>query len=419
LWYNIQEDGAASLPSRAFNRAVGGGDRNIRGGGLMGRNISKWVVIAVTVAVMSTPVTVLGSPKDEQSKLKKMINRTKQEILQKKIKERSVLSNLLQQQKDLESLKQSYDLVSGQLDQTQKKVTQTRRELSYLQGNIASLEEKLQARQLLLNKRLVSIYKYGPQNYLQIILSSESFGDMVSNFGSVAYFVRSDLDLLDEVKAAQLELAEQQHQVERRKVKVENEMKEISVLQNKVSIEHSKVSAKVSTTKVELSKIQTDRARLEKAVDEMEATSRQLEAQIRRSQNNQGKNLGSGQFIWPVSGRITSPFGWRMHPILKKNKFHSGLDIAVSSGTPVKAADGGIVLVSGWQGGYGNFVAIDHGKGISTCYGHNSRLLVRVGERVEKGQQISISGSTGLSTGPHLHFEVRVNGNPVNPLGYL
>jgi murein DD-endopeptidase MepM/ murein hydrolase activator NlpD len=384
-------------------------------------NISKWLVVALTVAVMSTPVTVLGSPKDEQSKLKNKINRTKQEILQKKKKERSVLSNLLKQQKDLESLKQSYELVSGQLAQTQKKVTKTRRELTFLQSNIASLEAKLQARQFLLNKRLVSIYKYGPQNYLQIILSSESFGNMVSNFGSVAYFVRSDVNLLDEVKAARQELAEHQKQVERRKVKVETEMEEIAVLQKKVSTEHSKVSAKVSTTKVELSKIQMDRAKLKRALDEMEATSRRLEAKIRRSQqSNHGKILGTGQLCWPVSGRrITSPFGWRVHPILKKTKFHSGIDIAVPSGTPVKAADGGIVLVSGWQGGYGNFVAIDHGKGISTCYGHNSRLLVRVGQRVEKGQQISISGNTGLSTGPHLHFEVRVNGNPVNPLGYL
>jgi murein DD-endopeptidase MepM/ murein hydrolase activator NlpD len=386
----------------------------------MGRKINKWMMITALVAVLSTPVTVLGSPKEEQSKLKKLINRTKQELVQKKKKERSVLSNLLKHQKDLVSLEQSYDSVTVQLNQAQKKVTKTRQELSHLQSDMVSLEANLQARHTLLNKRLVSIYKYGPQNYLQIILSSDSFGDLVSNFGSVAYFVRADLDLIDEVKSAQEEVAEQQKLVESRKVKIENEMCEISVLQKKVSTEQRKVSTKVSLTKAELRKIQTDRARMEKALNEWEATSRRLEAQIRKSQQgNKGKVLGSGQLCWPVSGRITSPFGWRVHPILKKRKYHSGIDIAVSSGTPVKAADGGIVLVSGWQGGYGYFIAIDHGKGISTCYGHNSRLLVRAGQRVEKGQRISLSGSTGLSTGPHLHFEVRVNGNPVNPLGYL
>jgi murein DD-endopeptidase MepM/ murein hydrolase activator NlpD len=385
----------------------------------MRRCLSKWVVTVTAVALLSTSITIAGSPRDEQSKIKNMITRTKREIQQKRRKERSVLSNLLQHQKSLASLERNYNLVSGRLDRAQKKVTQTRRELSHLQSNIAVLEATLQTRHVLLNKRLVSIYKYGPQNYLQMILSSDSFGDLVSNFGSVAYFVRADLELINEVKTTRLELAQQRKQVERRKIKVETEMEEISVLQDKVSTQQRKVSAKLTSTKIQLNKIQTDRARLEKALDELEATSRKLEAQIRRSQNNKGKSLGSGQLSWPLRGRISSPFGWRMHPLLKRKKYHTGIDIAVPTGTPVKAADGGIVLVSGWQGGYGNFVAIDHGKGISTCYGHNSRLLVRAGERVEKGERIAISGSTGLSTGPHLHFEVRVNGNPVNPLGYL
>jgi murein DD-endopeptidase MepM/ murein hydrolase activator NlpD len=104
---------------------------------------------------------------------------------------------------------------------------------------------------------------------------------------------------------------------------------------------------------------------------------------------------------------------------LKKNKFHSGLDIAVPSGTQVKAADGGKVLISGWNGGYGYYIAIDHGNGISTAYAHNSRLLVKEGDVVYQGQVIAGSGSTGLSTGPHLHFEVRINGAPVDPVKYL
>jgi murein DD-endopeptidase MepM/ murein hydrolase activator NlpD len=382
--------------------------------------IIRWLTFMAAILVMSASVTAFGSPKDEQSRIKGMINRTKQELLSKKRKERSVLSSLMRQQKELASLKRNYALVNNQLNQAEKKVDQTKQELTYLQKNIATLENNLRMRHSMLNKRLVAIYKYGPLNYLQILFSSESFGQLVSNFGSVAYFVRSDLQLLEEVKTAQLELAQQQRQVERRKVKIETEMREITVLQNKVSHEHRKVSAKVLTTKVELNKVQNDRERLERALDELEATSKRLEAQIRLSQQgNHGKILGTGQLCWPVSGRISSPFGWRMHPILRKKKYHSGIDLAVSTGTAVKAADSGRVLVSGWQGGYGNFIALDHGKGISTCYGHNSRLLVKAGELVKKGQTIALSGNTGLSTGPHLHFEVRVNGNPVNPLGYL
>lgn len=383
-------------------------------------NIAKWVMVGMVVLIVGNPIKVLGGPKDEQHKIKTMIKRTKQELLQKKKKERSVMSNLLKHQKELAYLEKSYQKVNGQLNQVEKKVTQTKRELNFLESNLASLEENLQQRHELLNKRLVAVYKYGPMTYLHILLSSDSFGDLVSNFGSVAYFVRADLGLIDEVQAAKVEVSQQQKQVEQRKVRVEAELKQIEVLQDKVSREQSKVSEKVVLTKTELSKIQVDRAKLERALGELEQTSRQIEAQIRRSQQgSQGKVLGTGQLIWPVRGRISSDFGWRYHPVLKRKKYHNGLDLAVPSGTPIKAADSGVVLVSGWRGGYGNFVAIDHGKGISTCYGHNSRLLVQNGQRVEKGQLVAISGNTGLSTGPHLHFEVRVNGNPVNPLGYL
>ncbi|HYH03068.1 MAG TPA: peptidoglycan DD-metalloendopeptidase family protein [Bacillota bacterium] len=383
-------------------------------------NILKWVWVAAIIVMISSPVKVLGSTKDEQNKIKSMINRTKQELLQKKRKERSVMSNLLKQQKELQSLEKSYQKVNGQLNQAEKKVDQTQQELNMLQRNLVKLEDDLLARRQLMNKRLVAVYKYGPLTYLHILLSSDSFGDLVSNFGSVAYFVRADVGLINEVEAAKVEVSDHQKQVEQRKQKVEAEKKQIEILQDKVSREQQKVSQKVSLTKTELSKIQTDRAKLERALDELEETSRQIEAQIRRTQQGvNGKVLGTGQLIWPVRGRISSDFGWRYHPVLKRKKYHNGLDLAVPSGTPVKAADSGVVLVSGWQGGYGNFVAIDHGKGVSTCYGHNSRLLVRVGQQVEKGDQIAVSGNTGLSTGPHLHFEVRINGNPVNPLGYL
>jgi murein DD-endopeptidase MepM/ murein hydrolase activator NlpD len=374
----------------------------------------------IFLLTLGSQLTVWGSQKEEQSKIKSLITKTRKQILKTKRQEQSVMSNLLKHQRELQSMEQNYNKVCDKLDGAQKKVNQTKKELNLLEQNLDSLENNLQSRHKLLDKRLVAIYKHGPLTYLQIVLSSDSFGDLVSNFGSVAYFIRSDMNLIEEVEAAKAEVNAQQRQVTERKARMEAELREIVVLQNQVSREQQKISEKVLSTKTELTSIQNDRARLEKALQEYEATSRKIEAQIRRSQQtNVGKILGTGQLIWPVQGRISSYFGWRTHPILKTKKYHNGLDLAVPTGTPVKAADSGVVLVSGWQGGYGNFVAIDHGKGISTCYGHNSRLLVKVGQRVEKGQTIAISGSTGLSTGPHLHFEVRVNGNPTNPLRYL
>ena len=123
--------------------------------------------------------------------------------------------------------------------------------------------------------------------------------------------------------------------------------------------------------------------------------------------------------IWPVSGEITSPFGWRTHPIFGSSRFHSGLDIGADYGVPIVAAQSGVVIEAGWIGGYGNTVMIDHGGGIVTLYGHNQSLAVDVGQSVAQGQVISYCGSTGNSTGPHCHFEVRLNGEPVSPNNYL
>jgi murein DD-endopeptidase MepM/ murein hydrolase activator NlpD len=121
---------------------------------------------------------------------------------------------------------------------------------------------------------------------------------------------------------------------------------------------------------------------------------------------------------WPVAGPVTSPFGWRIHPIFHVRKFHTGVDIGAGYGSPIHAADGGRVIYATWMSGYGNTTIIDHGSGISTLYAHQSTILISSGS-VTKGQVIGYVGATGYATGPHLHFEVRINGNPVDPLGYL
>lgn len=128
---------------------------------------------------------------------------------------------------------------------------------------------------------------------------------------------------------------------------------------------------------------------------------------------------GTGRFVFPANARISSGFGNRVHPILGYSRFHGGVDFAAPQGTAIYAADSGQVIFSGWYGGYGQTVIVDHGGGLTTLYAHASRLLVREGQSVRQGQSIAAVGSTGLSTGPHLHFEVRRNGNPVNPMGYL
>ena len=132
-----------------------------------------------------------------------------------------------------------------------------------------------------------------------------------------------------------------------------------------------------------------------------------------------GRVRGTGRYLWPADGSPSSPFGYRVHPIFGTLRFHSGLDIAAGGGAPIRAADSGTVIHSGWYGGYGNCLIIDHGGGYSTLYAHCSALYVSYGQAVRQGQTVAAVGSTGYSTGPHLHFEVRINGNPVDPRGFL
>ena len=144
-----------------------------------------------------------------------------------------------------------------------------------------------------------------------------------------------------------------------------------------------------------------------------------VQAQISASVSRGNPTPGNHRFSWPVNGPITSPFGYRNDPVLGGNRLHAGVDIGASSGTPIKAAGDGVVIMAGWNGGYGNFTLIDHGGGLATGYGHQSSIGVRVGQHVGTGEVIGNVGSTGASTGPHLHWEVRVNGTPVDPMGWV
>lgn len=375
--------------------------------------------LMIVVSTFGIPVNAESKRGSEQNRLEQLINKTKQEIKNEKKKEKSVLGNLLKQQKELDGLEKQYDKFKTQLGHTQNQLYITKQELRSLRKDLYQLEMNLESRRQLLNSRLVAVYKYGPQTYFEILMTAKKFGDFISRFCSIAYFVRNDMSTIVQFSETKEEITEQQVEIEIKKKQVESEYQKIAILQKNVFQEQRKIVSKVQTTGKELAKIQNNRANLEKALEEYEQTSREIEAQIRKGQVVEGKVLGTGHLSWPAQGRISSRFGWRFHPVLKRQKLHNGLDIAIPSGTSVYAADSGVVLVSGWRGGYGNYVAIDHGGGISTGYAHNSRLLVKVGETVSKGQKITLSGNTGLSSGPHLHFEVRINGVPTDPTKYL
>lgn len=347
----------------------------------------------------------------------KIIDQTRKSLQQTKQREQQMRSVLSRSQRDLNKIQSNLNRISSQLQTAEAKAADVRAELKRVEAELLVLEEKLESRRNLLRDRVNLLYRYGPLSYLELLFSATSFGDLISRYEMSTYFVRQDLKLLEEFRATSHEIEAKRKELEERHEELRARSQAITALKNKVASERQRQAERVKMTQAEVAKIQADRVRLEEALEELERLSRELGSEIRR--RGSGAALGTGKMMWPVLGRVTSSFGWRNHPVLGKKKFHSGLDIGVPKGTPVLAADTGIVLISGWNGGYGYLVVIDHGRNITTFYGHNSTLLVKVGDVVVKGQRIALAGSTGLSTGPHVHFEVRVNGDPVNPLTYL
>ena len=215
---------------------------------------------------------------------------------------------------------------------------------------------------------------------------------------------------------------EEARQIAVLKQKLEVEKRELSGIIRVIDKENSKIKSTISQNRKMIEKIQKDKSAYERSERELKRQSDSLANIISKSTKNSGVSVGGG-FIMPVAGRISSPFGWRTHPIFKSRTFHSGIDIAAPMGTPIKAANAGKVIYSGWYGGYGRVVILDHGsctgQPTTTLYAHQSKQKVTVGQNVVRGQIIGLVGSTGYSTGPHLHFEVRINGKPSNPNNYL
>ena len=276
-----------------------------------------------------------------------------------------------------------------------------------------------------LNKRLVEIYTSDPTSALTVVLEAASFSDLLDQLEFLNDIGSQDERIANEVEAAKLSMQETRNATRKTRRQVAATTRTVAAR----TAEQRAVRDRLAWSQRQLATARRDkRATLETvqenkqhALDHMrslQAQSAALGARIRSAQSSSivpaptGAASAAG-FVWPVHGVLTSPYGWRW------GRMHEGIDLAVSSGTPVVAAAAGTVIVAGWLGGYGNLVVVDHGNGISTAYGHNTSVAVGVGQSVAQGQLVAYSGNTGHSTGPHVHFEVRVNGSPVDPLGYL
>jgi murein DD-endopeptidase MepM/ murein hydrolase activator NlpD len=272
-----------------------------------------------------------------------------------------------------------------------------------------------------LEARVRQIYLQDTPDALSFVFESASFTDLLDSVEFLNDIGRQDERIAERVGHAKVELTRTRAETSRTRAGVTKATRAIAArtadqrsVRDRLVASRDALAAARSDKRDTLAGIRADRGEFVAEVESLQRESAALAATIRSAQSGSaGSGVSASGLIWPVHGPVTSGFGWRW------GRMHEGIDIAVPSGTPVVAAASGNVITAGWLGGYGNLVVIDHGNGLATAYGHNSSLAVGAGQSVAQGQVIAYSGSTGHSTGPHVHFEVRVNGFAADPLGYL
>lgn len=411
----------------------------------------KYIAAIVTAALLNPCFAVWAEDEDLQNQLSDVQGQMAEQT-QKKNDAEAVIGNVSEKlriiQDNLNAATNEYKSISSQLADTEKQIAE-------MQVKLKEEQAKLEKREKVFRVRIRDIYMHGQLSYLDVVLGAKDFNDFANRVDLLRRVIAADMDLITAIRQQRDEIQQVQQELESQRQK-QSVLKE-NAAQKKAEIEQHKKEQQAILYKAE-----TDKATAEEAYRELEASSQSIgemlrqraaaraaaaaaaEAEVAAQQQASASSQadagdagtsddsgstepdysyqpvsGSGAFIWPVNGVITSPYGYRTHPIFGTTIYHSGIDIGVDYGTPVHAADSGVVVEAGWISGYGYAVVIDHGNGLSTLYGHNESLNVSSGQSVSQGQVIAYAGSTGNSTGPHVHFEVRSNGDPVDPSAYL
>ena len=315
--------------------------------------------------------------------------------------------------------------IEDKVIQYQKEVDELGKQMSELQTSIDDATEKLQiasedynAKSDMLAKRLVAMYEAGDTSYLDVLLKSNSLTDFLSRYYAIEELAKYDSELINQVKI-------EKNNIEQTREKLEKEQAEIKILKAKSEQTTVVLNNMKTLQQSYIDKLSEGEKTLQEQITKYKQEQQEIQAKILEATNTIVANIQytGGEMLWPVAASgtvITSNFGIREHPIQGVVKQHTGLDIGgAPTGTPVVAALDGVVTHAGWLGGYGNCVMISHGNGVVTLYGHGNKVLTEVGKQVKQGETIMELGSTGNSTGPHCHFEVRINGNYTNPLNYV
>jgi murein DD-endopeptidase MepM/ murein hydrolase activator NlpD len=385
------------------------------------------VRLRVLIACLLAPVllwAVLPLPSSGQ-RLAEKIEEKRSQVERKKGTERVLSSDIAAYTNKINGLQEKIGglqarqaRIQADLDAKKAELIQLQSQLRDERARLTRLRERLEETRIQLADRMVEIYKADKPDVLTVILNSDGFADLLERGEFIQRIAEADRKIVTAVTKAKADSEATEaklDRLERRQQRVtvivlerRNEVHEIKMqlIGSRVGLENTR-QGKANA----LQKVRDERVHLEEDLEAMEREQARISGQLAAAPGP--IKQGSGALIWPVNGAFTSPFGMRW------GRLHAGIDIAAPTGTAIRAADSGRVAIAGWTGGYGNYTCIQHGGALSTCYGHQSSIGVSVGQSVSKGQVIGAVGNTGNSTGPHLHFETRVNGSPVDPMGYL
>lgn len=326
-----------------------------------------------------------------------------------------IQSNLSENLQQIEKLDEKINSVETQLQEYESKITEIKNTINEVETELNTVSEKYDKQKELFKQRMVAIYEAGETHYLDILLKSRSLSDFLSSYYIITQLAQIDSDLINE-------LEEKKDKIELGKEKLKNEKNELSVIaENQTRLSRTLQNTKMLRESF-VSKLSEEEKTLQDKIDEINKQYEEVNKQILALIENQilPEYIG-GVLAWPVPGytRITSKYAMRVHPITGQYKLHTGIDIGAPEGSNFIAANDGVVIKTGFNIAYGNMVIVDHGGGVTTLYAHGSEILVEIGQAVSRGEPVLKVGSTGYSTGPHAHFEVRINGITTDPLPYI
>ncbi len=391
-------------------------------------NIGKKIVMLGLVFSLTSPMVYASSTKDKLDDVQQDKKDTEERLeqVEQKIEELEQLKSDAQEY--IKAMDAELAVATDNLEDLENQKVQKEAEIKQTEEELVVAKE-VEAEQLAsMQVRIQFMYENGNESYLDMIFNSKSIAELLNKAEYVSQIMAYDRQMLEEYQETRATIEEKEERLTREHqelevlvAQAEAEKEAIELLISSKAKQLAQYESDIEASEAEVASMQEEMDALDQEIAKLEQKIREEEEAARRAAQQQRVVYDGGKFLFPLNSysRMTSDYGWRIHPIYGTQRLHNGMDFGASTGTPIMAAYDGEVVVSTYSSSAGNYIMINHGGGLSTVYMHCSKLIAKVGDTVKKGDVIGLVGSTGNSTGPHLHFSVRVNGEYVDPAPYI